>query len=84
MRIVFKSQALDDLAFFEKKHRRLAERIYSLLKSIETTPFLGLGKPEPLKYQLSGKWSRRIDYTHRLVYGVSGDTITVYSCRFHY
>lgn len=84
MKLEFKTQALKDLAYFEKCMPNLAERVYQLLESIENTPFLGLGKPEPLKYALAGKWSRRVDYRHRLVYQVSHDVIIVYACHYHY
>ena len=54
------------------------------MKDIQRTPFEGKGKPEPLKYDLAGYWSRRIDREHRLVYQVSGNDILIYSCRYHY
>lgn len=84
MKIEFKSQALKDLVYLEKHLPKLAERVYLLLASIEKTPFAGLGKPELLRYALAGKSSRRIDYTHRLVYEVTQEAIVVYACRYHY
>lgn len=62
----------------------MASRILKLINEIKRTPFKGTGKPEPLKYQLKGKWSRRITDEHRLVYEVSDDLITIISCKFHY
>jgi len=62
----------------------VAERINALIEDIRRHPFTGLGKPEPLRFELKGWWSRRIDREHRLVYKVTGDTITVAQCRFHY
>ncbi len=56
----------------------------TLLKSSKETPFDGIGKPEPLRYDLAGYWSRRIDLEHRLVYQVSGDELLIYACRYHY
>ena len=55
-----------------------------LIKDIKRSPFDGIGKPEPLKHQLKGCWSRRIDNEHRLVYEVTQDAIRIVSCRFHY
>ena len=62
----------------------MLRKINVLIKDIQRTPFEGKGKPEPLKYDLAGFWSRRIDREHRLVYQVSKNEILVYSCRFHY
>jgi toxin YoeB len=59
-------------------------RIVKLVKDIERDPFVGLGKPEPLKHDLAGLWSRRITDEHRLVYKVTEDEIIIVSCRFHY
>lgn len=63
-----------------KKHQKISE----LIRDISRHPFSGLGKPEPLKHEYKGAWSRRIDEEHRLVYSVSGDVITILSCKFHY
>ena len=62
----------------------MLKKINVLIKDIQRTPFEGKGKPEPLKYDLVGFWSRRIDREHRLVYQVNKNEILVYSCRFHY
>jgi len=59
-------------------------KINELIKDIERTPYEGMGKPEPLKYDLAGLWSRRIDREHRLVYRVVENEILIYSCRYHY
>ena len=64
--------------------RKMAVHIFELLKSIKSTPFKGIGKPEPLKYDLTGWWSRRIDRVNRLVYKVSDDAIIFMSCKHHY
>ena len=58
--------------------------INALLKDIDRNGYTGIGKPEPLKYELSGFWSRRIDDTHRLVYRISGDAVEIAQCRTHY
>ena len=62
----------------------MLRKINELIKDIQRTPFEGRGKPEPLKYDLAGFWSRRINREHRLVYQVVNNTILIYSCRFHY
>ena len=62
----------------------MVKRIHQLLSNIDSTPYSGIGKPEPLKHELSGLWSRRIDDEHRLVYACEENKIIVYSCRYHY
>ena len=85
MEIIFLPTALDDLKYFkEGGNSIILKRIRQLLEDIQNNPFQGIGKPEALKYNLSGKWSRRINQEHRLVYKVENDIITVYSLRFHY
>jgi len=84
MEVVFTPGALADLEYWRRsKNKAVQAKITSLLTSIGETPFAGIGKPEPLKNELSGKWSRRINVEHRLVYAVS-DKIYVYSLRGHY
>jgi toxin YoeB len=84
MKIVWTKQAAQDLEHWKQKDRAKIKRISLLLKSIQETPFSGLGKPEGLKFTLAGLWSRRINEEHRLVYKVEHDRITVLSCRYHY
>lgn len=84
MNVTLTPTALDDLRYWLKTDRRLAERIFTLLEEIRRTPFEGTGKPEPLRFQLVGCWSRRIDREHRLVYQVEETEIIVIACRFHY
>ena len=84
MRLAFDQNAFDDLAWWLANDTKKARRIVSLIQEVAKTPFEGRGKPEPLKHELSGFWSRRIDDTHRLVYAVSGDEIRIVACRFHY
>lgn len=84
MPIILRPEAEEDFAFFAHSKPKLAQKIGALLTEIEKTPFTGTGKPEPLKHQLSGCWSRRIDREHRLVYRVEGKTIIVLTCRHHY
>ncbi len=80
----FDGNALEDLAWWIKQNRRKALRIIELIKEIEREPFAGIGKPEPLKHELKGCWSRRIDEEHRLIYLVSDDKIRILACRYHY
>lgn len=80
----FTDEAAKQLDYWRRKDPAKVKRIKQLLKAIEVDAFAGVGKPEPLKHQLSGWWSRRIDREHRLVYQANGDRCTVLSCRFHY
>ncbi len=80
----FDQNAIEDLSYWVRKDRRKAEKILELVQEVAKTPFMGKGKPEPLKYNLSGCWSRRIDQEHRIVYSVEEDKIRILSCRFHY
>lgn len=73
-----------DYLWWQEHDRKTLRRINQLLRDIERDPFAGLGKPEPLRYELAGTWSRRIDAANRLVYSVEGDTLTVYSAKDHY
>jgi len=80
----FDPAAFEDLAWWIQHDRKKAQRITKLLKEIQRTPFKGIGKPEALKHELAGCWSRRIDREHRLVYEVKEDKIRVLACRYHY
>ena len=84
MNVTFTPTALDDLRYWLKTDKRQAERVLTLLEEIRRTPFEGIGKPEPLRFQLAGCWSRRIDREHRLVYQVEETEIVVIACRYHY
>ena len=80
----FDSLAFDDLAWWVEKDRKQALKIIKLIKQTQRNPFQGIGKPEKLKHDLSGCWSRRIDREHRLVYQVLEDRIRILACRYHY
>jgi len=80
----FDPAAFEDLAWWIKKDRKKALRIVNLIKEVQRDPFSGTGKPESLKHELSGCWSRRIDQKHRLVYEVKNDNIRILACRYHY
>jgi toxin YoeB len=84
MKIRFGEKAWAEYLHWQTTNRKVTGKINALMKDISRHPFTGLGKPEMLKHDLSGFWSRRIDQEHRLVYTVRDDEITIYSCRFHY
>ena len=85
MEIVFTLSAQEDIAYWKSSgNKQIQNRIKLLLIAIDQNPFHGIGKPEALKHQLSGKWSRRIDREHRIVYSIESSTITVFSLRYHY
>jgi toxin YoeB len=82
--LVFELAALQDLTWWIEQDRKKALRIIKLVEAIHRDPFKGLGEPEPLKGDLSGCWSRRIDREHRLVYEIFEDKIRILACRHHY
>jgi toxin YoeB len=84
MKIVFTESGWQDYLWFQEHNRPLLKRINDLIKDAQRSPFRGLGKPEPLKGELSGYWSRRINTEHRLVYSVSETELTIIACRRHY
>ena len=85
MRIVqFTQTALDELNYFKAGHQKLVFKILDLIADIQKSPFTGLGKPEGLKGNYTGYWSRRISDEHRLVYKVEAEKIIIYRCHGHY
>lgn len=88
MRVEFTANGWEDYCYWSDHDAEKAERIRELIRDIKRDPFKGLGKPEPLKHELAGYWSRRIDGEHRLVYRVQGTGkerwLTVLMCRYHY
>ena len=74
----------EDYLWWQAHDRKMLKRINQLIRDIERDPFSGIGKPEPLRGNLSGMWSRRIDQSNRLVYEVSGDTLMLHSAKDHY
>ena len=74
----------DYLYWLEQGNKATIKKINRLIREIERNPFEGIGKPEPLRHELSGKWSRRITDEHRLIYRVDETTIYLYSCKDHY
>lgn len=77
-------KAWDDYLYWQSQDKKTLKRVNQLIKDAERDPFSGIGKPEPLKGDLSGFWSRRIDDTNRLVYRVNGNLLEILSCRGHY
>ena len=82
--IVFTEQAFDEYLFWQTQDKKTLKRTNALLKDIARNGYSGIGKPEPLKGNLSGLWSRRIDGAHRLVYRITADHIEVIQCKGHY
>jgi toxin YoeB len=84
MVITFSKNAWDDYTSWLTEDKSILKKINELIKEIQRTPYEGKGKPEPLKYDLAGLWSRRIDREHRLVYQVKENEILIYGCKYHY
>jgi len=84
MKIIFLSPGWDDYLYWQKNDKRMLDRINELIKQCQRTPFEGVGKPEGLRGNLSGWWSRRINTEHRLVYRVEKEGLYILQCRKHY
>jgi len=82
--LTFTTQAWEDYLYWQEHDKQLLKKLNQLLKDCQRNPLAGIGKPEPLKGDLSGAWSRRINDEHRLVYIVNDDEIRISSCRYHY
>lgn len=84
MRLEFKPQAFEDLQHWVQCQPKMAKRLLRLIEETQRDPFAGIGKPEPLKNELSGWWSRRIDGEHRLVYKVQDEVLIIAQAKGHY
>ena len=84
MNLVFTELSWEDYLYWQKNDKQKLKRINELLRDISRNPYEGIGKPEPLKFNYAGFWSRRIDEEHRLIYRISDDEIQIVKCRFHY
>lgn len=84
MKLTWSEHAWEDYLYWQDTDKKIVKKINELLKDICRTPFEGKGKPEPLKHNLAGFWSRRITPEHRLVYAVSDNTLLIAACRYHY
>jgi toxin YoeB len=81
---IWSDKSWDDYLYWQKQNKNILKKINILIRDIERNPFEGLGKPEPLKGNLSGWWSRRIDDTHRIVYRIEKGSLEIAQCRDHY
>ena len=84
MNILFTEESWEDYLHWQATDKTILKRVNQLICDIQRDPFSGIGKPEPLKFQLKGCWSRRIDQEHRLVYEVEKNDLRIISCRYHY
>ena len=84
MKLIFGEQSWSDYVYWQSTDKRTLKKVNALLQDIKRNPFDGLGKPEPLKHEMAGTWSRRITQEHRLVYEIFEESILVVSCRYHY
>ena len=83
-RSVFTSQFREDLKYWTRNDRKIAMRVLDLVEDVMRSPFEGIGKPEPMRFDFAGCWSRRISAEHRLVYEVTGESVTFLQARYHY
>ncbi|RIH84499.1 Txe/YoeB family addiction module toxin [Calidithermus roseus] len=84
MRLIFSEEAWEDYLYWQKTDKALLRRINELIRDAQRNAFDGLGKPEPLKHNLQGWWSRRINQEHRMVYKVEGNDLIIAMLRYHY
>ncbi|MCE2951971.1 MAG: Txe/YoeB family addiction module toxin [Alphaproteobacteria bacterium] len=84
MNLLFTDEAWEDYLYWQAPDKSVLRKINSIIKEIKRSPFDGTGKPEPLKYDLAGYWSRRLTSEHRLVYKVTEESIVIVQCRYHY
>ena len=84
MDLIWRDKAWEHYLYWQQTDKKILKKINELIKEIKRNPFEGIGKPEPLKNELSGCWSRRIDKEHRIVYKIDAESIFVMQCRFHY
>ncbi|MEH2084963.1 Txe/YoeB family addiction module toxin [Nostoc sp.] len=83
-KVAFEPEAFEQLGQWATEDKKIFKKILELIKDIQRDPFAGIGKPEPLKYELQGYWSRRITDEHRLVYKVQEDLLIILTCKYHY
>ena len=84
MRIIFSKNSWEDYTSWQTEDKKTLRKINILIKDILRNPYEGLGKPEPLKFDLAGLWSRRIDHEHRLLYSIEDGDLLIYACKYHY
>jgi toxin YoeB len=83
-KLVWTKSSWSDYLYWQGQDKKTLKRVNKLIEEVLRSPFEGMGKPEPLKENLAGFWSRRIDDTHRLVYAVEDEYLTIIACRYHY
>jgi len=84
MKIIFAPEAWEDYLFWQETDKKAVRRIHELIKDTTRNPFSGIGKPEPLRFALSGYWSRRITAEHRTVYKIDKNSLLIAQLRYHY
>lgn len=84
MKLIFSENAWEDYLYWQNTDKKILKRINKLIKDIQRNKYEGIGKPEPLKHNLSGYWSRRINVEHRLVYKIEKERIMIAQIRYHY
>ena len=84
MKLIFSTNAWDDYLYWQRTDKKILHRINELIKDIQRNKYQGVGKPEPLRHNLSGFWSRRITSEHRIVYKIEDDSILIAQLRYHY
>lgn len=82
--LTWTDQAWEDYLYWQNQDKKTLKRINKLIEDTKRAPFSGIGKPEPLKENLAGFWSRRIDETNRLVYAIENTALVIIACRYHY
>jgi toxin YoeB len=84
MNILFEDNALEEYTAWALENKKIFNKLVSLIREVKRTPYIGTGKPEPLKHDKSGLWSRRITDEHRLIYKIENDIVIIKSCKGHY
>jgi len=84
MKLIFADAAWEDYLYWQRQDKRIVERIHKLIQEVQREPFVGIGKPEPLKHDFAGYWSRRITDEHRMVYKIEGEGLLIAQLRYHY
>ena len=84
MNKLFTENGWEDYMYWQLTDKKMVKKIKSIIKDIERNPYEGIGKPEPLRFDLAGLWSRRINSEHRLIYKIEGNSMFILACRHHY
>jgi toxin YoeB len=84
VRLIFSAHAWEDYLYWQRTDRKILQRINTLIREIQRTPFAGIGKPEPLKHGMSGYWSRRITDEHLIIYKIEADSLFIAQLCYHY